>query len=179
MLYLLSDDPADEKAVSDGLESLHAPDGTDLDVSVYKPSDRYNGHKTELAPDLMFTIEDYACAIDPRPGTGEIFTSGPPSAARSGGHREEGIYVVAGPDAAESEGEERELLDIAPTVLALQDVPVPQEMDGRPMVDVFPTIQPESSDSRPSLNELVEVSGDGNNTDTESVEKRLDDLGYI
>jgi predicted AlkP superfamily phosphohydrolase/phosphomutase len=53
---------------------------------------------------------------------------------RSGGHRHEGFLIAAGPDfAATGELAIADLTDVAPTVLALFGLPVPDYMDGRPI----------------------------------------------
>jgi predicted AlkP superfamily phosphohydrolase/phosphomutase len=56
----------------------------------------------------------------------------------AGTHRPEGILLVAGDGIrhAPMEGEAR-LVDVAPTVLAVADVGVPEDMDGRPLLDLF------------------------------------------
>lgn len=181
MLYLLSDDPDDERTVVEGLESLTDTNGDPLSVNVYRPSDLYHGPRTDLAPDILFEIEDFECGVDPRPkADDEIFVDGPPSVPRSGGHRMEGIYVVAGNGVQSGDGIYRPLLDIAPTILWAMNSPIPEEMDGEVMTDAFKESFRDTRDvDRFPLSELVERQSSTGDRDTDAVQERLEDLGYI
>jgi predicted AlkP superfamily phosphohydrolase/phosphomutase len=186
MLYLLSDDPDDEAAVVDALERLETPEGRPLDVEVYRPEDLYDGPKVELAPDILFTVENFACAVDPRDVTAERVTEGPPAPARSGGHRMEGLYVAAGAGVdGDAEGlptgtaADASLLDIAPTLLYAMDAPIPTEMDGAPMDLFAPEMTEHRTERRRPLAELVTSAESTGERDTEAVQDRLEDLGYI
>ncbi len=190
MLYLLSDDPENATAVVSALEELTTPEGDPLDVEVYRPEDLYEGPKIDLAPDILFTVEGFACAVDPRNlTTDEHVTEGPPAPPRSGGHRREGIYIAAGAGVEESGGAtadsaDASLLDIAPTLLYAMGEPIPEVMDGRVLTDLF---TPEFTDDRAvTRRPLAELTGDRsddsdgqNERDTEEVQERLEDLGYI
>lgn len=181
MLYLLSDDPDDVRRVVEGLETLSDEDGEPLDVTVYRPGDLYEGPKVDLAPDVLFVVEDFECAVDPRHSTGDShLTDGPPSGARSGGHRREGIYVVSGKGVEPGEGSEASILDVAPTLLFAQDEPVPETMDGEVLTEAFTD---EFLDGRArrrrSLADLVSDDEKGAARDDEAVQERLEDLGYI
>jgi len=138
MIYMLSDDPADRDAVVTALLELQGPDGTPLDVDVYSPEELYHGPKTDLAPEILFTVDGFACAVDPRYSTDDVVvTAGPPSAARSGGHRMNGIYCLLGAGIEPGEGGDASLLDIAPTILYALDEPIPAEMDGEVLTTAF------------------------------------------
>ncbi len=55
-------------------------------------------------------------------------------------HRQYGILVVAGPGIRRDERiYGASLIDIAPTVLTLFDLPIGQDMDGRPLLEIFET----------------------------------------
>jgi predicted AlkP superfamily phosphohydrolase/phosphomutase len=181
MLYMLSDDPDDTTRVIEGLENLTDATGAPVDVDVFRPTERFHGPKTELAPDILFTVEDFECATDPRYTTAEqCFSDGPPSGARSGGHRMEGIYVAAGNGIEPGEGDDASLLDIAPTVLYATGAPIPEVMDGDPLTDVFTNEFRERHEvTRQPLSELVQRTDDKSDRDTEAVQDRLEDLGYI
>jgi predicted AlkP superfamily phosphohydrolase/phosphomutase len=71
--------------------------------------------------------------VDPkRPGKAPFFTG------KSGTHRDDGILVARGPGfpAGASIAGAR-LIDLAPTILHLLDVPVPDDMDGRVLHELF------------------------------------------
>jgi len=190
MLYLLSEEPADAQAVVDALEGLTTPAGEPLAVEVYQPEDLYEGPKVDLAPDILFTVENFACAVDPRNlTTDEHVTEGPPAPPRSGGHRREGLYVAAGAGVGDgtvtrAEDADASLLDIAPTLLYAMGEPIPEVMDGTVLTDLFtPAFTDERTISRQPLAALVGRDRAGNDQsnerDTEEVQERLEDLGYI
>ncbi len=181
MLYMLSDNPDDEAAVISKLKSLTDQHGESIAVEVHRPEDLYHGPKTELAPDILFTVEGFECAVDPRHTTGnEYFDSGPPSAARSGGHRMEGIYIAAGSGVESGEGVPAEIFDIAPTLLYTSDEPIPDVMDGEPLTELFTDeFREQRSARRRSLSELVSNDNAARERDTDAVQERLEDLGYI
>ncbi|HEY1769957.1 MAG TPA: alkaline phosphatase family protein [Chthoniobacterales bacterium] len=55
-------------------------------------------------------------------------------------HRQYGIFVMAGPGIRKDERiYGASLIDIAPTVLALFDLPIGRDMDGRPLLEAFET----------------------------------------
>jgi arylsulfatase A-like enzyme len=92
----------------------------------------------------------------------------------------EGIYVAAGNGIEPGEGDDASLLDIAPTVLYATGAPIPEVMDGDPLTDVFTNEFRERHEvTRQPLSELVQRTDDKSDRDTEAVQDRLEDLGYI
>jgi predicted AlkP superfamily phosphohydrolase/phosphomutase len=71
--------------------------------------------------------------VDPRrPGNLRFFTS------KSGTHRDDGIFLAQGPNIrAGLTFEGARIIDLAPTILALLDVPAPDDMDGRVLTEIF------------------------------------------
>ena len=181
MLYTLSDDPIDTAEVVDALEDLTDASGESIEIEVHRPAELYHGPKTELAPDILFTVEDFECAVDPRHTTGDdCFVSGPPSAARSGGHRMEGIYVAAGPDIESGDGDPASIFDVAPTLLYAANEPIPDVMDGEPVTELFSgEFREQRSVRRHPLSDLVDDQTQAEERDTDAVQDRLEDLGYI
>jgi predicted AlkP superfamily phosphohydrolase/phosphomutase len=137
LLYLLSDDESTRRSIESGLEDVAAAE--EMDITLQDPSELYCGEATGLAPDIVFTMDDLACAVDARrKPDAELVERGPPSRARSANHRMEGFYLLAGPGVdAETAGQPRDLLDIAPTLLFVHDRPIPEEMDGCVMQGAF------------------------------------------
>src|SRR6266850_2343863 len=53
-------------------------------------------------------------------------------------HRQYGIFVMAGPGIKRDERiYGASLIDVAPTVLTLFDIPIGEDMDGRPLLEAF------------------------------------------
>jgi len=175
-IHILSDDPNDRERVAAALDDLLTERG--LDHEVYAPKDVYHGPKTDLAPDVLYTIEDfeYALQADHQPGR-DVLVERPPDPARSGGHKRTGICVVAGAGVDET-NIDASLLDIAPTILYNQDVPVPESMDGTVLTDVFDNAYADRAVEYRDYGLLDEEAAHGE-ADAEEVREHLKDLGYV
>jgi hypothetical protein len=91
-----------------------------------------------------------------------------------------GIYCFAGAGIESGEGADASLLDIAPTILYGLDEPVPAVMDGDVLTGAFIDDVPETRTiRRRPLEQLVDVGTAQADRDTDAVEERLEDLGYI
>ena len=106
-------------------------------VKVYSPSDLYSGGYLDLAPDILFDIEDGDCSI--HFGFDRKFYQKPPSKPfHSGIHKKEGIFIAYGPDVRQGiQIEGTKIYDVAPTILHLLGLPVPDDMDGRVLGEIF------------------------------------------
>lgn len=64
---------------------------------------------------------------------------GPVPYGRTGGHREQGFMILQGPGIQPSERltSTPQSLDLAPTILSLLGAPIPDYMDGKPLVNVY------------------------------------------
>lgn len=180
MIYMLSDNETAKQDIMDSLERTIDENPETETIDVYEPEDLYHGPKTVLAPDVLFAIDDFECAVDPRATASEtIVSGGPPSKARSGGHKREGIVIVSGPNATEGAELDARIFDIAPTLLHLHDSTVPEEMDGEVLFNAFDSGSTERFVEKAPLEALV-TSGDAiGRDDKEQVQERLEDLGYI
>ncbi len=106
---------------------------------------------------------------------------------KSGNHRQYGIFIGSG--GAFKSGDKidgAEIIDIAPTALFIQGIPIPENMDGKilneSIVDEFrKNNEPKYSSHGPD----DDSKGDSNNEtpyteeESEIIQKRLQDLGYI
>lgn len=114
------------------LRMLKEP-GTDLPFvgEIHRGQELYSGDHTAHAPDLLFFPRDWKYAglgLVEFP-TNEWLAASPD---RSGNHRMNGMVFMTGPDIRQGqELDGASILDIAPTVLALMGVPIPEDMDGQ------------------------------------------------
>jgi predicted AlkP superfamily phosphohydrolase/phosphomutase len=154
--------------------------GERLIERVYKREEIYHGQRLGEMPDLIVQPRsDVMIATEFRGDTLIDTTAG----FLTGTHQSNGILVMAGP-AVGSKGAIKgaSLVDMAPTILYLLDLPVPDDMDGTVLTDV---LDPEFVASRPvqymSMQAQPPFSLDGEYTDEESdiVEDRLAGLGYL
>ena len=180
MVHLLSDDPRDEEQVKTALEGLK--DDYGLDVNVHTREELYSGENVELAPELLFEINNFECAVDPRHTTdNEVLKERPPHPARNGGHNTNGIFLFAGDSFRPGSGDTASLLDIAPTVLYLLGAPIPEEIDGTVLTEAFEDEFREKTSA--TVVPEAEIHGETQKAkgrdDLEDVKERLGDLGYI
>jgi predicted AlkP superfamily phosphohydrolase/phosphomutase len=153
---------------------------------VARRGELYHGPMTELAPDLMLYCS---------PSHGLRFNGiRPELRARrtfvdfqdygfTGAHEPSGIYAVAGPGVrAGGEGPAWNMDAVAPTILALLGVPVPDGMDGTPILD-FLTPETRATvrvEYAPDHDPQPVPEGEAPSAaDQEQIEARLRALGYV
>jgi len=156
--------------------------GVDLDLPiearVYEPERLYWGEKAVLAPDVLFTLNELRCGVNPDL-SGPLFEPVPGSDSKTGMHRMEGILIARGPGISCGQIEGAKLVDIAPTVLYFFDHPLFKDMDGSVLHALFL----ESFNQERDV-ELVEtkdalVSHGLSKEDEALVCTRLEELGYL
>jgi predicted AlkP superfamily phosphohydrolase/phosphomutase len=180
MIYMLSDREEDKQEVISKLKQAVKADSVAEEIHIYEPEDLYEGPKTDLAPDLLFEIDDFECAVDPRSTTrNDLFSTGPPSKARNGGHNRDGIFIASGPGIESGSSLDARIYDIAPTLLHLHDQPIPEEMDGDVLFDIFESGDSDEETERVPIETLVEEGENVERGDDEEIQQRLEDLGYI
>lgn len=125
----------------DELESWVDPDTGERVVSkVVSREEVYQGEALELAPDLRLIMAKSTgypgrYAYSPDLGTSQIL--GFPDRVY-GNHAEYGILAVSGPGIRGGwQIEGAGIVDIAPTILASLGMPIPDSMDGHPLMDLF------------------------------------------
>ncbi len=176
-IHMLSDNPTDRGRVVEKLTNLFEQNG--LAYEIYSPDDLYAGPAIDRAPDILYTIEDFEYALEAgrSPGS-EVLVERPPSPSRSGGHKRNGIFIVSGEGAATGTGANASLLDIAPTILYNQGVPISSDMDGSVIEDAFTPAHKENREIEFRDYEIVEsVESRGGNAN--AVREHLEDLGYV
>jgi predicted AlkP superfamily phosphohydrolase/phosphomutase len=183
------------------MEILHPETGQPLLERVCEREELYHGPYAHLAPDLTVVLNDWRYrTIGLHDFTTHKVIS--PAFGPTGDHRMEGILIAAGPAFRAGASPRRaDLLDIAPTVLHLLGVPVPDDMDGRVLTEILePSLASAAIEAIPDTSagayyqpepELAGVRGLGHGapiapltagyTENESAEiqQRLADLGYL
>jgi predicted AlkP superfamily phosphohydrolase/phosphomutase len=181
-------EPEDVRALLDDLKAglmaiPHPETGEPLVEKVLEREDLYDGPHAHLAPDLTVVLRDWRYrTIGLHDFTTNKLIS--PSFGPTGDHRMEGVLIASGAGVRQGATlEPANLLDIAPTVLHLLGVPVPGDMDGRVLSELFdPTIVPQVGNSEGSNGEhLAPEPVEAAYTEEEDAEiqQRLADLGYI
>lgn len=169
-------------------ECRDAVTGEPIVDRVFEKSEIYQGPHVDRAPDLLIrwredvTIHGLA-GIDREDAANQTLIPGENPSIISGDHRLHGILFAYGPSIRRGvEVEGARLVDIAPTVLYALDEPVPRDMDGRVLEDLFD----ESYRSRHAVR-FSEPSAGGpegrsenySEEDERVIAERLKDLGYL
>jgi len=96
----------------------------------------------------------------------------------SGCHRPHGIFIATGPETRSSQTVEgARIQDLAPTILHLMGLPVPDDMDGRVLTEALTTSRP--IEHRPAGPGYAEARDGFSAEETVEVEERLRALGYL
>jgi len=119
------------------LGTLTLPDGRRMVDRVIRASDLPGGEYADEGPDLHVVLDGYRYISCPLFATdGNVLSK--QIRGDSGSHRMHGIFLAAGPGIqAGALAESARIVDLAPTVLYLMGCPVPEDMDGRVLRDVF------------------------------------------
>ncbi|MCJ7696087.1 MAG: alkaline phosphatase family protein [Anaerolineaceae bacterium] len=156
--------------------------GLDLSIVIYKSSDLYRGAYLELAPDIVFIVNNYQCRVTAQRGS-PIYMTGSGTPNRSGTYRMHGILIGNGPELPKGQIADAQIIDLAPTILYLAGLPIPHYMDGEINFDILPPSaveRPPHFGSRASGPSDSSESGAYPDRDNDvELLQRLKDLGYV
>lgn len=150
---------------------------------VYRREELYSGDAVANAPDIIVETSGYLYEMIDTPCDDRGYLSGWPLGVK-GSHRKEGIFLIYGPHIRQGTCHTKiNIIDIAPTILYLMGLPIPEDMDGRVITELF-----EESYSK---NHAIHYHGDSKiegipkrgevytQEDTLKIKERLKGLGYI
>ncbi len=187
-------EPDDVRALLDDLKAglmaiKHPETGEALVDQVHEREDLYDGPHAHLAPDLTVVLKDWRYrTIGLHDFTTNKLIS--PSFGPTGDHRMEGVLIASGRGVKQGAhlGSNATLLDVAPTILHLLGIPIPTDMDGRPMDELFDpaivpapitaTTEPTPTPTEPQPDDQVDADGYTEEEDA-AIQQRLADLGYL
>jgi predicted AlkP superfamily phosphohydrolase/phosphomutase len=148
------------------LERVRDPDGNVVFDEVKRKEAVYDGPHLDDAPDLLLYPRDYDYDV-----SGSIL--GPFRRYEHQNHRPDGILVAAGPGVTDATVDRASILDVAPTLAALLDVPLDDDRDG----SVLPFCEPPSEEA--PWRSLAHIDYGSSEVTDSDVEERLADLGYM
>ena len=165
------------------LETLKHPDdpGRSLLTRIAKREEVFDGPYAHFAPDILFTFDEGGIISDDILA-GSMFEKSNWFTG-TGTHRLEGLLIARGPGIREDvRVDGARIFDVAPTILHSMGLPVPTDMSGRVLTELFtddflegrPIEYAERDDSDERADETVYSS-----EEEELVKERLRNLGYI
>lgn len=175
-------DPADYDAVVERLRErlllLRDPEGNRIITRVVRRDELYEGPEVGLAADLLVADHDDSVWFYYSEGDvpEEVFQV---SGWASGNHKPDGLFLAWGPDIRTGESlPDANIADILPTIFALMDVPIPDDVDGRVLREVMRA----NRGIRPLHTEATAYAGVTGKHDAatdRAIEDRLRGLGYL
>lgn len=156
-------------------ENYFAQEG--MDVKIYNKEDIFHGDYIKNAPDLVLFSQDKTMEIN------ESLKKGPLHSEISDVRRpaEHTLYGIFGAYGESIKGglnlDGMHITDIAPTILALMDIAIPEDMDGKVNPEIFKHKVNIKVDNKASKiqGKVEEYSSD----DEDKIKSRLKDLGYM
>ncbi len=179
------------KLISDKLKELRDPRSNEPIIKrVLRRDEIFHGAYTNEAADLIldwwetshFSTKPSFPEDTPKPAV-EVRERRPSTESEWGGtHVRDGILIAHGESfkkGAEIHG--ARLIDMAPTILHLLGQPVPEDMDGRVLEELFEPAFMTRNPIQVGVSEIFDGGQGTNYTDEEAavIEQRLKDLGYI
>ena len=166
------------------LRKLYDPEYNQLVVqNIWRKEEIYQGPYLDILPDLVIEFlgdssRYIAHSAEAAPGD-NIFV---PSKL-SGGHTKHGTFIGYGPDIEKNvEIENVRIFDIAPNILHMLNVPIPEDMDGKVLRQIFKRDSPLSGKpveyQEPKIREPAEMER-YSAKEEETIKERLKDLGYL
>jgi predicted AlkP superfamily phosphohydrolase/phosphomutase len=115
------------------LEALGDHEGRPIGTVAHVPEELYE-ERNGIPPDLLVYFGDLYWRSVGQVGTGAVHVFENDTGPDDANHAHEGLYVLAAEGVAVGPGPERDIRDVAPTLLELLGEPVPAEMEGRSML---------------------------------------------
>jgi predicted AlkP superfamily phosphohydrolase/phosphomutase len=164
--------------------ALRDPDtGDQVIAAAYKREELYHGARLEQSPDIILHTDraKYVSFGHADFGSNKLIE---PSIGQTGHHMMDGIVILHGQGVkpgARIEG--ANIMDIAPTALAMMELPVPGGLDGRVLETAFAgnvSIGYQVADSKVEESATGQMDNDVYSEEDEAeVMERLRDLGYV
>jgi predicted AlkP superfamily phosphohydrolase/phosphomutase len=158
------------------LEGARDPDtGEPIIDAAMRREDVYDGAQLERIPDILIDFGERPYVASDRLASSGIVER-LPAAGGGGRHRRYGIILALGPGITPGEIEGANIVDLAPTALHAMGMPVPQDMDGRVLTELFADGR-EVQTSAAATSETSDV--DYSDEEAAAIEASLKGIGYL
>ncbi|MFQ6121213.1 MAG: hypothetical protein ACE5KE_15155 [Methanosarcinales archaeon] len=165
--------------IKNKLKDLTDLDGNQILNEIFYREELYKGDHLEKIPDIVYTFNpEYA----PQDIISKKIVKEIPAKKRSEvGHTMHGIFIAKGPEIKKGFKYNAEIADIVPTIYHLMEVPLPENIDGKVLKEIF---HPDSNAFKRPLKyrryeEIKKSEVEWNKKDEEEVKERLRRLGYL
>lgn len=102
---------------------------------IYKREDIYSGPYMNIAPDIIFLLKEGEYVADVQPM--DYLIEQISWKTGTGTHRSKGIFIAYGNDIKDGlRLEGVRIIDLAPTILNMMNVPIPADMDGKILTEI-------------------------------------------
>jgi len=119
--------------ISELLELKDPDNGTRVIKEVYRKEEIYKGLYADLAPDLLI-VSSYGYRLSIGNLDGEVISK----TRRKTYQERDGILIIKGADIQRGkEIEKTDIIDLAPTILHILGEPIPRDVDGRVLKEIF------------------------------------------
>ena len=123
--------------LADRLAAIPDDEGRPMATHVYKPEELY-GQVEGVAPDLIVIFGDLLWrSVGTVGGDEGVHTFENDTGPDDANHAQDGLWIAAGAGVGARGNLDAHLLDVAPTVLDLLGLPIPEDMRGRSLRDVL------------------------------------------
>ena len=138
LIYLMVDDKSEYERIREDiikkLANLTTPNGYKVARNVYRKEELYKGRYLDIAPDIIY---EEGVHVYTSSGIGNEKVFGLPKKWRAE-NSTEGIFLAYGNGIKKGEVLTGvSILDIAPTILYVMGIPVPNDIDGRVLKEIF------------------------------------------
>ncbi len=167
-----------KRRVCEALQTLRHPEsGRPLVDRIIDGRQAAHGPYAHRGPDLHVVFDGYRAIAFPLFATdSHLITT--QIRGDSGSHRLHGILIAHGPAIRGGQKVEgASILDLAPTILHLMEVPVPEDMDGRVLTSLLSFDWPVTYTS--ATEEAAGIGTPLSREETTEIEERLRSLGYL
>jgi len=123
-----------KEEISEKLKAITDDKGNKIDTKVYFAEDIYKDASSKECPDLTVYFDDLRWASNPDLGQEGLYSWKTALGADSAGHSRQGCFVISGPGiASKGKIEDIEIQQVAPTILRLLNVSVPDDIKVQPV----------------------------------------------
>ena len=162
-----------ENLINELSEIRNPKTGEFIVKKVFRREDIYSGKYTYLAPDLII-LPNEGYEIASLGLSKKLWDFSPKEEGWSAVHKLHGIYMVSGKDVKKGyEIKGAKIYDIAPTILHIFGIPIPNDMDGRVLKEIF------LEDSEPAQREAKYLAVDGEREKVKDRIRRLKESGKL